>query len=243
LAFDSTSFSRACRCSRIKPRRGWPRLRFPVIVNTVDKRQKKHPIAAGITVSHACRYHGRRGRRGIVQSTARKRLTHNARCSCLNAAVLRRFANRDMCRALRTENVSNKIRAINESCSAVRLARSFARSQVRTRGSIWSWCRCRGNVSTHVRARERERERERRANGRRRRFGIYADRCPSVNRPIRRGPMYGSQDKADHYFSGARRSIDALYFAYFITRYYPGPLPPPRVPSARPGPRGRGFTS
>lgn len=43
--------------------------------------------------------------------------------------------------------------------------------------------------------------------------------------------MYSSRDKAGHYFSDVRRSIDALYFAYFITRYYPGPsslrIPPP----------------
>lgn len=43
--------------------------------------------------------------------------------------------------------------------------------------------------------------------------------------------MYSSRDKAGHYFSDVRRSIDALYFAYFITRYYPGPsslrTPPP----------------
>lgn len=43
--------------------------------------------------------------------------------------------------------------------------------------------------------------------------------------------MYSSRDKASHYFSNVRRSIDALYFAYFITRYYPGPsslrTPPP----------------
>ena len=42
--------------------------------------------------------------------------------------------------------------------------------------------------------------------------------------------MYGSWDKAGHYFSDVRRSIDALYFAYFITRYL-GPsslwAPPP----------------
>lgn len=42
--------------------------------------------------------------------------------------------------------------------------------------------------------------------------------------------MYGSLDKAGHYFSGARRPIDALYFAYFITRYYRGPIPMPPPP-------------
>lgn len=42
--------------------------------------------------------------------------------------------------------------------------------------------------------------------------------------------MYGSWDKAGHYFSDVRRSIDALYFAYFITRYYPAHLLSLRAP-------------
>jgi len=53
--------------------------------------------------------------------------------------------------------------------------------------------------------------------------------------------MYGSRDKAGHYFSGARRSIDALYFAYFITRYYLGPSPVSLLPLPLPPPRAEGL--
>jgi len=156
-----------------------------------------------------------------------------------------------MCRALRTENVSNKIRAIKDSCSAVGLARSFARSQVRTRDSIWSGCRCRRDVSTHERARKRERGGQRAQRGRRRRrFGIYADRCPTVNRPIRRLHVRIAGQSRPLFFR--RASLDRrlvfriLYYTVLpgLVSRLPAPLPRAEGPiRARPGPRGRGFTS
>jgi hypothetical protein len=65
--------------------------------------------------------------------------------------------------------------------------RLFVRSQVRTRVSIWNGYSGKSkNVIFFDKMYERERRKdERELKGERhRRFGIYTDRCPTVNRPI-----------------------------------------------------------
>jgi hypothetical protein len=120
------------------------------------------------------------------------------------------------------------------------LVRSLAGSHARFH---LEWVPVQGRCK-YTRASEREREKEgegAQKGRRRRRFGIYADRCPTVNRPIRRPHVRIAGQSRPLFFR--RASLDRrLVFRILYYTVLPGPvsrLPPPPPPpsSARRGPR------
>lgn len=146
-----------------------------------------------------------------------------------------------MYHARQPENVSNKIRAIKDSRPQHGGTCAFVRSFVRFAGSharfYLEWVRNgkSKNVIIFDKTYERERRQDERElkGGRRRRFGIYTDRCPTVNRPISEGAGARFAGQSLPLFF-RRASLDRrLVFRILYYTVLSGPSVPSPGPSIR----------